>query len=444
MPYLPEVHSCLTDSPSPAYWLISYDKHGRERREEDRLLSEELANVLVHDNVTDVILLAHGWNNDLSDAQQQYCDWARLLMSQTMNKERLLKKRPSFKPVLIGMHWPSLAWGDEGMGAFPVMADSESMVDRYARQIADSPAARQALDLLLSAAEDDLSPEMLPEAVVAAYRVLFREAMLGTDMGMEPGLEETEFDPEMVYQQTNNVSEAYPATFGGGIAGGLLAPLRILSFWTMKKRALTIGETAAYPLLRRLRSAVAGRDVRFHGMGHSFGCIVMSAMIAGPLGSTREAGVIDTVFLVCGALSLWSYAQSIPPVPDERGRFHQLIADQMVKGLMLAVCSKHDTANRVFYPIAAGVAGQVAYLVEGHDLPKYGALGIFGAQGGGVPAVERVMGDAGAEYGFVSGGIYNLDGSAWIRHGSFPTGAHNDILHPEVAHAFWQAMEVGA
>ena len=40
-------------------------------------------------------------------------------------------------------------------------------------------------------------------------------------------------------------------------------------------------------------------------------------------------------------------------------------------------------------------------------------------------------------YGFQPGTIYNLEASAIISNGGGASGAHSDIAHPEVAHAFW-------
>ena len=36
--------------------------------------------------------------------------------------------------------------------------------------------------------------------------------------------------------------------------------------------------------------------------------------------------------------------------------------------------------------------------------------------------------------------IYNLEASAFIKDGDGASGAHSDIAHPEVAHAFWAAV----
>jgi len=43
------------------------------------------------------------------------------------------------------------------------------------------------------------------------------------------------------------------------------------------------------------------------------------------------------------------------------------------------------------------------------------------------------------EYRFAAGQIYNLEASKFIRGGSGPAGAHNDIAGPEIAHAIWEA-----
>ena len=44
-------------------------------------------------------------------------------------------------------------------------------------------------------------------------------------------------------------------------------------------------------------------------------------------------------------------------------------------------------------------------------------------------------------YEFERGKVYNLDGSRYIAEmQSLGSGAHNDIAHPEVAHAMWSAV----
>ena len=103
---------------------------------------------------------------------------------------------------------------------------------------------------------------------------------------------------------------------------------------------------------------------------------------------------------------------------------------------MVTTRSKHDSAIGKLYPNAAGAASQ---LVLGDDLPKYGGVGTFGAQGLGAIASDRIMESPTSAYEFENGRVYNLEASATIRNGGGFSGAHSDIAHPEVAHAMWQA-----
>ncbi len=220
--------------------------------------------------------------------------------------------------------------------------------------------------------------------------------------------------------------------------GALLAPLRQLSFWQMKGRARSIGESGAARLLRRLETMAADRDVRFHLMGHSFGCILVSAAVNGADGDAPLPKPVHSMLLAQGALSLWAYCSDIPEAKGKAGYFRPLIAKGKVAGPIVTTQSVHDTAVRVFYPMGAGVAGQVDFAPG--KLPKYGGLGMFGIQGPGIDQEDRAMLPLEGDYGFRAGRVYNLDAKAYINQGSGASGAHSDIAKPAVAHAFWQAI----
>jgi hypothetical protein len=182
----------------------------------------------------------------------------------------------------------------------------------------------------------------------------------------------------------------------------------------------------------------APRHVRFHLMGHSFGCIVMSATLAGPKGRGRVPRPVESLALVQGALSIWSFCDDIPNVPGQRGYFRQVVADGRVRGPVLSTQSAFDTATGKWYPLGAGVARQVAFAAPG-ELPKYGALGTHGVRGPGVTATDLSLQPTDRDYAFAPGGVYNLECSEVVRNGGGVSGAHSDICHPEVAHAVWQA-----
>jgi hypothetical protein len=92
-----------------------------------------------------------------------------------------------------------------------------------------------------------------------------------------------------------------------------------------------------------------------------------------------------------------------------------------------------------FYPLAAGLKRQVDFAVE---LPKYGAIGSFGIQGLDDIAEGLTMAKKDHQYNFRAGRIYNLESSGVIKDRAMVVGAHSDISHPEVAHAWWQAVMV--
>ena len=337
-----------------------------------------------------------------------------------------------------------MPWGDESFGeggSFAVPIDGvdaadpvQAMVDDYAARIADTPAARDAIRRIVVGAMEDVEPDALSPDVFAAYKELNLEADMGIGgVGAGPGGDRSGFDPEGVYQTLKEDAPSFGLFSGGGIFG----VLRTLSFWRMKDRARWFGELAGARLLAQMMQA-APRTLRFHLMGHSFGCIVMSATLAGPKGRGRVARPVESLALVQGALSVWSYCDDIPATPGQPGYFNKVISDRRVRGPILATQSVFDTATGKWYPLGAGVARQVSFAAPG-EVPKYGAVGSHGIRGPGTNVSDLSLLPATAEYKFAPGAAYNLECSEFIREGSGRGGAHNDICHPAVAHAVWQA-----
>jgi hypothetical protein len=432
-----------------SYHLITFDAGGHERIEPDgEPASRRALAALAEEPVTDVFLFSHGWQGDVPAARGQYDAWIRAMAGCRADIERMDQARGgAFRPLLIGLHWPSLPFGEEDLGsggaasfAAPAAAapvEVEAMVDAYAARIADTPAARAALRVIIERAIDDVAPDELPPEVADACTALDRESGLGSGgEGARPGADREPFDPIQVYRA---VQEEEAVSFGSIGFGGLLALPRTLSFWAMKDRARCFGEGGGHALLNDLQRAPgAGREVHFHVMGHSFGCIVASAMLAGPGGRGTLLRPIDSLALVQGALSLWSYCGAIPMVPGCAGYFHEVLVSERVQGPIVTTQSEYDVAVGRWYPLAAGVAGQVAFGPGG--LPRYGAVGAFGLRGLDAITHSSEIAPADAAYDFEPGRIYNLEGSRIIREsaGAF-VGAHSDFARPEVAHAIWEA-----
>jgi hypothetical protein len=431
------------------YFLINLDKDGRERGDDPRAPSGRLSDLAVGQlstgPATDVFFMSHGWKSDVPAAKEQYDAWTGAMLACKGDIKRLHAIHPDFTPLLIGLHWPSLPWGDEDLTArgtsFAAGASHgmEDWISDAAEKLADTAPARAALRIIFTAAGDGLLPDELPAEVADAYRRLYVEAGLAAEgVAGAPGQDIDAFDPQAIYQTSLEDAGAFGGTLG---LSALLTPLRQISFWQMKARARTVGESGAAALLRCLQGVAGERDVRFHLMGHSFGCIVVSAAVNGAGGDAPLPKPVHSLFLAQGALSLWAYCADIPEARGQPGYFHPLIAKGKVTGPIVTTQSRHDTAIGRLYPLGAGVAGQVDFAPG--KLPRYGGVGVFGIQGPGIELENRDMLPAEADYGFRGGRVYNLEGSAYINQGVGASGAHGDIAKPVVAHAFWQAISAG-
>jgi len=462
------------------YFLILYDKDGQERAEPDGSRLSDTIFARLKDGtspVTDVFVCSHGWQGDVPAAIDQYDRWIAAMAGCDADLAAIQAARDGFNPMVIGLHWPSLPWGMEtvpaGAGGLLSIGDAAQRadIDALAEQLGDTDATRDALTRIVGFAQTATSPA-LPPSVLDDFAMLFDGSTLRTgSAGGRPGADQDGFDPQAIVdriaqQEAAAASAAgaavavaataaaaatgVPGTagtaaaatsglldIGGKIKDAVLAPLRQLSFWTMKDRARRFGEGGAHALLGAMQDAAP--RTHFHLMGHSFGCIVASGMIAGD-GALPLRRPVDALMLVQGALSLWSYAGDVPFSPGKPGYFQRILADGLVSGPIVTTRSKYDTAVGRFYPLGAAVKEQ--FLLGVGDFPKYGGVGAFGLQGA-ADTRDATMAAATALYDFRAARVFNLEASDVIRNGDGVAGAHGDIAHPEVAHAFWSAAIAG-
>ena len=174
------------------YYLIVFDEEGKERREPDGKLMSDIVSQRLTDPAaaaTDVFLTSHGWKGDVPAAIEQYDAWIGAMLKLEADRAAAQRLRPNFKTLIVGLHWPSLPWGDEeiatDMGGRLLSATDDAQVsfdkqvDAYAARIADFPGARAALRTILTAARNDPSGNLSP-AVCSAYGTLFAESGLAS------------------------------------------------------------------------------------------------------------------------------------------------------------------------------------------------------------------------------------------------------------------------
>jgi hypothetical protein len=409
------------------YALVSVDARGRERRDDpDGLMSAHVIERIMPGAITDIFLLAHGWMGDLDSATQQFDAWIGALEA-SADRQRAATNFPGFTPLYVGVHWPSLPWGNESLGGSAFSASDESPrtadVDQWLPWFDDTPEIRGAIATILD--ESNRTGSMSP-AARDAFHLLDRSL----DDNRGPDADGASLD----------LNTAAGGDAFGGAGDGLLAPLRLLSYWSMKKRARTIGEGAVHDFIRALQRA---SRARIHLMGHSFGTIVVSSALRGPAEDSVLERPIDSVALVQGAVSLWSYASAIPD-DDSPGYFCDVVKGRKVRGPLIATRSNKDLAVKTLYTLASSMSGDASFGVA-DVYPRYGAIGRFGLQGlPGDLAVDAPLRPAAAAYGFECGKIYNLEATEFISKMEGVSGAHNDIAGPEVAHAIWEAAFASA
>lgn len=371
-----------------SYHLVCFDETGNER-------GRESADVIydARSGVTDVFFFIHGWNGDVPAARQQYGQWIRTMADCRAEREAAHRLPGGFKSLLVGLHWPSKAWGDEDVR-------SDEFIRASADRLGGGAGRTAAVRTIVQAARQH--PARMSPAVEEAY------VYLESSMPDLPGEDGTSFDPQQLYR----------ACLEDPALGGILSPLRILTFWKMKRRARVFGESGAARIAREV--AQAAPNARIHLMGHSFGSITATAM----------ANVVPaaTLTLVQGAMSLWSFAERLPGESGS-GYFRSVLG--RVPGPIIVTTSAHDHAIGRFYPLAARSGRQV----DLDSYPKYGGIGSHGVQG--TYAHGHNIGSPGE---LTRGQVHNVDCSSVIRRIDGIAGAHNDICHPELARLLWRAV----
>lgn len=427
---------------SDQYALLSYDKKGRERTDdtdgERGLLSAVILARAAVNPPSHVFLFSHGWKGDLDSAREQYDLWMKAMLDRTADRAAV---SGTFNPLWIGLHWPSQPFGDEEFSGNdfdaaegPSPAELKAI---YADRLDLDGDAAALLDIVIAEHRKNAAATVLPTQARQAYASLAdKVGYVSEGPTGPPDAEGAPFDPDRAFDKGNAASSG--VDFGGGdILGGILGPLRQLSYWTMKKRARTIGESGMHAFMTALMNAVP--NARVHLIGHSFGTIVVSGIVGGPKSAQPLPRPVDSVALLQGAVSLWAFGDSVNG-EARNGYFNPWIRrTTAVRGPIIVSRSIHDRAVGLLYPLASAISlNDGAFDPDDEQLPLYGAIGKYGIRGlSGVEFIDMM--DENGVYGFRPGKVYNLQASKYIAKGGGVSGAHSDIAGPEVAHALWQA-----
>lgn len=409
--------------------------------------------------LTDVLVLSHGWNNDIADARAFYGNFLSVL-----RKEIDAGTVAGFAGRTLGVvaiFWPSKKFADSelqpGNASSVGGAVSKVTLKKQLALLSDafpdkaSKAKFAAAAKLLDTLEKDVAAQ---RKFVDLLRPFWTTGKAGSDAlpaaaGKQPGdkvlaaLAPPVLDlPAAPTRGSGGASSIGSVTPGGGgvggaggtgaaaglfgsILNGARNALNMTTYFTMKERAGTVGANGLAPVLQRIHAELPA--LRLQLAGHSFGGrLVTAAVNALPKGAANR---VQSLFLMQAAFSHYGMAQKYDGTSN--GLFRSVIADGKVAGPIYITFTSKDKAVGLAYPLASRLGGQVAAgLGDAND--KYGGIGRNGAQK--TPeAVASTLLPSTKAYAFAPGGVFNLDANAIIT-------AHSDICRPEVAHALVSAI----
>jgi len=369
-------------------------------------------------DITDVIVVSHGWHVDPGDANSWYHQLIGNLVTEAGTQWTADKRVFG----VIGIFWPSDKFRDDlsaegfvqipadiGAGAAASFGDAdESRLIKQARSLADFLQIEDVEafieEVQLAAAGNGRNGD----AAVLVHRL--QQTVLSAPDGGSPATTAIRDEAEREHAELldrGNAREIIAAlatqgvpgcldvsTAGGaaaalaetdqgaalgvlsGIRAGVVRLLNQFAYFEIKARAGAIGTA----LGGRLAKATALDGVRIHLVGHSFGArLVTAAALA------MKDQPASSLTLLQGALSHNSLGTGIKHSGKTiDGAFRKVVADRLVIGPIAITHTWNDTAVGLAYPAASRVSGSIANAIGvtnwfGGPDDIYGGIGANGA-----------------------------------------------------------------
>ena len=379
----------------------------RRGRPEGPLTRQHLIDALAAGGTTDVYVFCHGWNNDWKTALDHYRDF--MATYRKLRDDHNLTFNRDYRPVLVGIHWPSTAlvmpWekgpefaGDEG----------EQETDAVDFSLLNEVAARVDPDQLQRLYELVERPSLDEEEGTELLTIVSRIFADGDlDVEGDPGRDvdemlvawaklEAQLAPPPLPPSAEDFGAVGSVTAAAPEAAAFLEKLnprnlmRGLTVYQMKDRAGIVGSVGVGPLLRDMLNATARKDetaelnsaaeevTRFHLIGHSYGARVLLTAVARPSGGPLPRPV-NSLLLLQPAVNHLCFANQLPNARP--GGFHDALA--MVKQPILSTFSSRDFALHDAFHITLRRGKDLGEIEIAGDEPpnQYAALGGYGPRG---------------------------------------------------------------
>ncbi|MEM9576702.1 MAG: hypothetical protein AAF999_06780 [Pseudomonadota bacterium] len=418
---------------------VEYGKSGKAK---DSAHTQKVKDFAAAQDLDELLVLSHGWNNAASEAKDLYTKLLRHVKDNLSAEPRLAARKIGVLAVI----WPSKRFRafetDTGGGHAGGAASAEPEIDD---PLEDARALAAELDEELSEAQQTRLIDAAEAAIKnennwAAFLETLKEVIPHdegdgdeADMLLFDGIA----DPDQALAQFDGIDAATDDGYqGGGAASGLFSGaagavgsvLNFTTYYTMKRRAGKVGQFGLAHSLVGLR--VQKPSLRIHFAGHSFGgrVVTMAAMAL----NGQSSAAPDSMTLLQAAFSQNAFSANFPP-PNKPGFFRNVMARNCVKGPILVTHTFNDIPVRVAYSIASALSGDNASFTSNAP-SQYGGLGANGAQHMGSEGDQGMLLEAGAAgYAFRTGTVYNLKADQFIK-------GHSKIKTPQVGYALVKAM----
>ena len=447
LPAEPYRHITSTDSTDvPDPYIIPFDKKGRCIGPQTWQHLLDGAN-----QYTDIYLFSHGWNNDSKAATANYESFIEGFIK--MRADNALPMHPGYKPLLVGIFWPSaiLVHEDEQAPKFASDATMDIAAAAAQQMLADLVSELPDKDVErfyeLAQKEGFTDAEALEFAKILqpVYRSENDELSGPTRRSFEEIVtswkrrhraEETEL-PETRqlrdYRCNEECNEAAAAASGflrlrqGSTSQCGARRYRLAN----EGSGRTVGAKGVSPLLVDLLEKA---NARIHLIGHSYGAKVLLSALCSPdrLPAGRK---VHSVLLLQPAVSHLCFAASLP-MTGKPGGYRKALdrAEQPI----LSTFSSHDfPLTKVFHLalVRPSDLGEIKIAAETDEPPSvFAALGGFGPRQAGEKLID--IQDVKQPYTLDAAvRIYGLRADRTI-------GSHGDVSNPSTWWALYNVTKV--
>ncbi len=406
--------------------------------------------------ITDIVVISHGWNNDISDAHTLYQNFFNAFAP----VPDALRNKGGRTFGVVALFWPSKKFADSDLipggaaglsdpAATRVLAQLDLFSDMFAHDLAVDAKIAHLKSLLpilnISVnAQDDYVSTLASMVPLPRYEA---------DEGLDNARQALSTLPGHVVLKNLATPFASPSAPlpGSGGAAGLLTGITsaaatlgdLTTYYTMKDRAGIVGRTGAVGTIRAMRNCRApSNGPKIHLVGHSFGGRLVTAAANALNGNGgAPAEFVDSMTLLEAAYSHNGMGKNWDGNGTD-GAFRSVITQVKVKGPIIISHSSHDFPVGTAYPIASRLRGQAGEALIGGPNDIYGGMGRNGAQH--TPEIPQDVAlaptgstgsypasPAGAPPGSLCWGI-NIRGDGPALPAPTITG-HSDVAKPELA-----------